>query len=49
MYGETKEIHTESRIARPVFIASAGGNDYRIGVRDAKHHISSVGHTMPIA
>ena len=29
------EAHTESRIPRPVFIASAGGNDY-MGIREVK-------------
>jgi|ERR1019366_5024725 hypothetical protein len=44
-----KEAHTVSRIARPVCIASAGGNDYRVGVRDVEHSVGGLGHTMPIA
>jgi hypothetical protein len=46
MHGETKGARTESKIASPVFIASAGGNDYRIGIRDAEaaeHHINGLG------
>jgi hypothetical protein len=30
-------------------MASAGGNDYRIGIRDVEHQISHLGLTMPIA
>ena len=43
-----KEAHTASRTPRPVYIAFEGENDYRIGVRDVEHPISSQGHTILI-
>src|SRR6266478_2165164 len=42
-----KEIHTASSTPRPVCIASAGGNDYQMGIRDVEHPIGSVRHTRP--
>src|SRR6266478_8836411 len=42
-----KEIHTASSTPRPVCIASAGGNDYQMGIRDVEHPIGCLGYTMP--
>src|SRR6266446_10355844 len=42
-----KEVHTVSSTPRPVCIASAGGNDYQMGIRDVGHTFSSLGHTRP--
>jgi hypothetical protein len=36
-----------SSIPRPVCIATAGGNDYRISVNIREHPIGGLGHTVP--
>src|SRR6266403_3531393 len=36
-----------SSIPRPVYIASAGGSDYQMGIRDEGHPTGSLRHTRP--